>query len=89
MRNLHRKFVLCSNGQIYSAVEILQNSVAFSEYMNFKVYRDILNIYKVYRKFFWSEGWTVLTETIVLYIAINIYSVGCVMSYCSHWKFFV
>ena len=24
-----------------------------------------------------------------LYIAINIYSVGCVMNYCSHWKFFV
>ena len=33
MRNLHRRFVLRSNGQI--TVEILQNFVVFSEYMNF------------------------------------------------------
>ena len=38
LRNLHRRFVLCSNCQldsVKSTVEILQNFVAFSEYMNF------------------------------------------------------
>ena len=34
LQNLHRKFVLCSDSQIFD-VEILQNFVAFSEYMNF------------------------------------------------------
>ena len=35
-RNLHSRFVLCSNDQIYGGeVEISQNFVAFSEYMNF------------------------------------------------------
>ena len=31
----HPTFVLCSNGQ---KMEILQNFVAFSEYMNFKIF---------------------------------------------------
>ena len=33
LRNFHRRFVLCSNSQICG--EILQNFVAFSEYLNF------------------------------------------------------
>ena len=35
MKNIHRRFVLCSNGPIYT-MEISQNFVAFSEYMNLK-----------------------------------------------------
>ena len=45
LRNLHRRFVLYSASQIYSAlmhaVEISQNFVAFSEYMNLTQMRVI------------------------------------------------
>ena len=34
LRNIHRRFVLCSNGQIYGKNS--QKCMAFSEYMNFK-----------------------------------------------------
>ena len=37
LRNLHCRFVLCSNDQIYGGD--FQNFVAFSEYMNFNYYR--------------------------------------------------
>ena len=50
--------VLCINFHIRLVSSSLQ---VFS----FKMYRDILNIYYELRNFVWSEGWTVMTESIV------------------------
>ena len=38
LRNLHRRFVLCTVVMVKSTVEILQNFEAFSEYKYFKRY---------------------------------------------------
>ena len=44
LRNLHQLFVLCTASQI----EILQNFVALSEYMNFNKTKTIVSCFEIY-----------------------------------------